>query len=127
MATWREVSAFIRFAIYLILTTASVVAAWTALGLPQVASKDYVDGKAKSVIEDANAKFKVANDNSALVQSQMTSVRVQLNKMTRQNLESEKYRLSKEPNPSIDTAKRLQDIEEELQDVARERNFLLKP
>ena len=114
--SWREVAQFVRFAIYSFLTFASIVGAWIALDLPRVASQGYVD-----------LKFQLASDSNRIIQSQMTSVRIQLNRMTRQSLESEKYRLTKEPNQSFDTLKRIKDIEEELEDAARERMFLLKP
>lgn len=118
MPSWRDFAQFIRFAIYSFLTFGSLVAGWVALDLPQVASKDYV-----------NTKFQLASDSSRLVQSQLTSTRLMLNKMTRQGLEAEKYRLiiEQKANNSFDIQKRLQNIEDEIDDAKREREILLKP
>lgn len=113
--SWRDVSAFFRFATYSIVTGAAVYAGWTTLGLPMLASQAYVNERTQKLA-----------DNNLVLQSQMNGVRLQLNKMNRQSLEREKYRLEKEPE-TLSNTRRLKDIEEELADTIRERNILLSP
>lgn len=115
---WKEVRLFVRFMVYSITAFSAVAGLWITLDLPQVASKEYVNGK-----------FKIATENSQLLQSQLTSTRIMLNKMSRQNLETEKYRLTEQrkTDNSFSLQQRLLEIEEELRDVARERDILLKP
>lgn len=106
---WREVKLFIRFFVYSVSSLGAVIALWAALDLPQVSSKTYVDSKIHPI------------------QGELRGTRLQVNKLTRQNLEGEKWRLTNETktNSSFDIVKRLKDIEEELTDTQKERNFLL--
>lgn len=115
---WVEIKSFLRFLSYSITTIAAFVGLWLTLDLPRVASKDYVNGK-----------FQVAVDSSKVVQFQLNAVRLQINKMTRQTLEAEKYRLTLESktNNAFDVQKRLQDLNEELEDVRRDRDNLINP
>lgn len=115
---WREVKLAFRFIIYSFTGLGSFVAGWIALGLPQVASQDYV-----------NTKFSVASEKTREVTSQVFSVRLQLNRMTRQALEAEQYRLTQQSKTdnSFEIQKRLRDISEELNDAADERKRLLNP
>lgn len=96
-----------------ILTLSAIMGAWVFLGLPQVASQTYVDNKFKPVEE---------------IRTQLNATRIQINRMTRQSLEAEKYRLTTESktNNSFDIIRRMKDIDEELSDTAREREILLK-
>lgn len=107
---WREVRLFIRFMVYSIGGLGAIATLWVTLDLPQVASKDYVNGKFQPV------------------QSQLVATRLQLNKMTRQSLETEHYRLTTESktNNTFDIQKRINDINDQLGDTQRERDFLLK-
>ncbi len=108
---WREIKLFFRFTIYSFTGLGSLVGAWIALGLPQVASQTYVDDKFRPI------------------QSQILSTRIQLNKLTRQNLEAEHYRLTQQnkTDSSYEIQKRLNDIIEQLADTADERKRLLGP
>lgn len=116
--TWPQFYTTLRYFVTSILSLGAFVSAWIYLGLPQVASKDYVDGK-----------FQTASDSSKIVQVQVNSVRIQLNKMNRQALEAEKYRLTNEAktNNSFDLQRRIQDIDVELADIQRERERLFSP
>lgn len=108
--SWREFTQIVRFAIYSFLTLGSLVTGWIAFGLPQVASQAYVDNKFNPI------------------QSQIVPIRLQLNRMTRQALEVEKWRLTNDAktNNSFEIQSRLRDIELELADTHRERDNLLK-
>lgn len=114
---WREVKLFVRFFIYSISALGAFVTLWITLDLPQVASKDYV-----------NQKFQVASDSNKTVQNQINYVRIQMNRMSRQALEAEKYRLTEQAKTdnSFDLQQRLRDIDSDLEDIARERATLLQ-
>jgi len=114
--SWEEAKLFFKFLAGGIGVVSGVVALWVTLDLPQAASKDYVD---KKVI--------LVADVSRQLQSSLSNTRLQINRMTRQGLEAEKYRLTTESKTSnsYDIQKRIQDIEEELKDTARERDILL--
>ena len=114
--TWDEAKLFFKFLVGGITVFTSVVAFWVTFDLPQAASKDYVDKKV-ILVTDANKHL----------QASLNFTRLQINKMTRQNLEAEKYRLTVESksNNSFDVQKRIADIEEELRDTAKERDLLL--
>lgn len=114
--SWDEAKLFFKFLIGCITVLTSVVAFWVTFDLPQPASKDYVD---KKVI--------MVTDASKQLQASLANTRIQINRMTRQGLEAEKYRLTADSktNNSYDIQKRIQDIEEELKDAARERDILL--
>lgn len=113
--TWDEVKLFIKFLLGSMAVVASVSGLWLTLDLPQVASKGYV-----------NAKFiRVAGSTQALTSS-LTSIKLQINKMTRQSLESEKYTLKQRLKDGLDfdAQKRLNDIDANLRDVSAERERL---
>lgn len=114
--SWDEAKLFFKFLIGCITVLTSVVAFWVTFDLPQAASKDYVD---KKVI--------MVTDASKQLQASLANTRIQINRMTRQGLEAEKYRLTADSktNNSYDIQKRIRDIEEELKDTARERDILL--
>lgn len=114
--TWEEAKLFLKFLVGGIGVVTGIITFWITLDLPQAASKDYVD---KKVI--------LVADVSKQLQVSLVNTRLQINRMTRQQLEAEKYRLtadSKNSN-SYDIQKRIKDIEEELKDTARERDVLL--
>ncbi len=115
---WGEVARTIRYFFVSIISLGSFVTAWIYLGLPQVASQTYVD-----------QKFQVANEANREVKSQVFSARITLNKITRQGLEAEQYRLTQQAKTdnSFEIQKRLRDISEELADTADERKRLLGP
>lgn len=100
---WREVKLIARFSMYSVTGLGTLTALWITLDLPQVASKDYVNGKFQPV------------------QSQLTATRLQLNKMTKQGLEAEHYRLTNEnkTNTSFDIQKRINDINDQLVDTPK--------
>jgi len=106
---WREVKLFVRFSFYSMTCIATFSGLWVAFDLPQVASKSYVDDK-----------FHPVN-------SQLVYTRIQLNKMTRQALEAEKYRLTKElqTNNSFEVQQRLNSINDELDSAQKEKDNLL--
>jgi len=56
-------------------------------------------------------------------------MRISLNRMTRQQLEAEQYRLTQQAktDTSFEVQKRLSDVAEELADIADERKRLLGP
>lgn len=114
--SWEEAKLFFKFLAGGIGVVSGVIALWVTLDLPQAASKDYVD---KKVI--------LVADVSRQLQASLSNTRLQINRMTRQGLEAEKYRLTTESKTSnsYDIQKRIQDIEEELKDTARERDILL--
>jgi hypothetical protein len=114
--SWEEAKLFFKFLAGGIGVVSGVIALWVTLDLPQAASKDYVD---KKVI--------LVADVSRQLQASLSNTRLQINRMTRQGLEAEKYRLTAESKTSnsYDIQKRIQDIEEELKDTARERDILL--
>ena len=115
---WSEVTRTIRYFFTSILSLGAFVSAWIYLGLPQVASQNYVDDK-----------FKVASEANREVKSQIFSARISLNRMTRQQLEAEQYRLTQQAktDSSFEIQRRLHDIQEELNDTADERKRLLGP
>jgi len=115
---WGEVARTVRYFFTSIVSLGAFITAWIYLGLPQVASKDYVDDK-----------FRLASEATRGVQSQVFSARITLNKITRQGLEAEQYRLTQEAktNNSLDIQRRLHDIQEELADTLDERRRLLGP
>jgi hypothetical protein len=114
--SWEEAKLFFKFLAGGIGVVSGIIALWVTLDLPQAASKDYVD---KKVI--------LVADVSRQLQASLSNTRLQINRMTRQGLEAEKYRLTTESKTSnsYDIQKRIQDIEEELKDTARERDILL--
>lgn len=116
--TWAQFYTSIRYFITSICSLGAFITAWIYLGLPQVASKDYVDDK-----------FKLASEATRGVQSQVFSARITLNKITRQGLEAEQYRLTQQAktDTSLDIQRRLHDIQEELNDTQDERKRLLGP
>ena len=118
LPAWGEVARTIRYFFVSITSLGAFVTAWIYLGLPQVASQDYVD-----------KKFNIASDDNRGIKSQVLSTRIQLNKMTRQNLEAEQYRLTQQAKTdnSFEIQRRLHDIAEELADTADERKRLLGP
>lgn len=115
---FREVKLGARFFLYSVTTFITIAGAWTVLDLPRVASQTYVDGK-----------FTVASEANREVKSQVFSARLQINRMTRQTLEAEQYRLTVQAktDTSFEIQKRLHDIDEELADTADERKRLLGP
>ena len=115
---WSEVTRTIRYFFTSILSLGAFVSAWIYLGLPQVASQNYVDDK-----------FKVASEATKSVQSQIFSARIALNRMTRQQLEAEQYRLTQQTKTdnSFEIQQRLHDIAEALADTLDERKRLLGP
>jgi len=115
--TWDEAKLFFKFCAGGITVFATVVALWSALDLPQAASKDYVNGK-----------FALASDLTKTVQTSLIETRLQINKMTRQNLEGEKYTLEQKLKTSSDfeDQKRLNDVLQSLIDTQRERENLQK-
>jgi len=115
---WSEVTRTIRYFFTSILSLGAFVSAWIYLGLPQVASQSYVD-----------TKFQVASEANREVKSQIFSARISLNRMTRQQLEAEQYRLTQQAktDTSFEVQKRLSDVAEELADIADERKRLLGP
>lgn len=106
---WKEVKLFFRFTFYSMTCIATFSGLWVFFDLPQVASKDFVISKFQPV------------------QSQLNATRLQLNKMTRQTLEAEHYRLTTEnkSNISFDIQKRINDVNEQMLDNQRERDALL--
>lgn len=116
--TWEQFYRSAKYFVTSICSLGAFITAWIYLGLPQVASKDYVDDK-----------FKLASEAVRGVQSQVFSARITLNKITRQGLEAEQYRLTQEAksNNSPEIQRRLRDIAEELADTADERKRLLGP
>lgn len=118
LPAWGEVARTVRYFFTSIVSLGAFVTAWIYLGLPQVASQTYVD-----------EKFKVASEANREVKSQIFSARISLNRMTRQGLEAEQYRLTQQSKTdnSFEIQKRLRDIAEELADTADERKRLLGP
>ncbi len=118
MPQWGEVARTIRYFFTSIVSLGAFITAWIYLGLPQVASQTYVD-----------EKFKLASEATRGVQSQIFSARITLNKITRQGLEAEQYRLTQQAKTdnSFEIQKRLRDIAEELADTTDERKRLLGP
>lgn len=118
LPAWGEVARTIRYFFTSIVSLGAFVTAWIYLGLPQVASQTYVD-----------TKFQLASEATRGVQSQVFSARITLNKITRQGLEAEQYRLTQQAKAdnSFDIQKRLRDIQEELTETNDERKRLLGP
>lgn len=115
--TWEEAKLFIKFLVGGIGVLTGVATFWLTFDLPQVASKDYVD-----------KKFVIASETSKMTQITLVDTRLQINTMTRQNLEAEKYRLNEQykKNPDFEIQKRINDIIQELQDTYKERTNLQK-
>jgi len=113
--TWEEAKLFFKFLTGGIGVITGVMTLWLMLDLPQVASKDYVD-----------KKFTLATIASKQTQVTLLDTRLQINKMTRQNLEAEKYRLEEQnrKSPDFEIQKRLNDIKVELEDTYKERTNL---
>ena len=113
--TWEEAKLFLKFCVGGITVLATVVALWAGLDLPQAASKDYV-----------NSKFALASDLTKSVQASLIDTRLQINKMTRQGLEAEKYNLEQKikTNPDFEAQRRLNDINQNLIDTQKERERL---
>jgi|SRR5690606_30317571 len=113
--TWEEAKLFLKFLVGGIGVLTGVVTFWVTLDLPQAASKDYVDKKI-ALAYDANKQTQVI----------LIDTRLQINKMTRQNLESERYRLEEQNklSPSFEIQKRINDIKQDLEDTNKERTNL---
>ena len=110
--TWEEPKLFFKFLTGGIGVITGVMTLWLMLDLPQVASKDYVD-----------KKFDLASTASKQTQAGLIDTRLQINKMTRQGLEAEKYRLEEQnkKTPDFEIQKRLNDIRQDLEDTYKER------
>lgn len=129
MPTWPQFKLMMQFFIASIISLASFVGAWKYLGLPVFATETFVHITVEGAVNDFTKKFTFVSDENRQVKSQLTATRLQLNKLTRQGLEAEKYRLttiSKTDN-SFDVIQRLRSIEEELEDANDERKRLLGP
>lgn len=115
---WAQFYLTMKYFVTSIVSLGGFVTAWIYLGLPQVASKDYVD-----------SKFQLASEANREVKSQVFSSRLQLNKINRQALETEQYRLTiqAKTDTSYEIQQRLNDIREELLETADERKRLLGP
>lgn len=113
--TWDEAKLFFKFLTGGIGVITGVMTLWLMLDLPQVASKDYVD-----------KKFMLADITSKQTHASLIETRLQINKMTRQNLEAEKYRLEEQnkKNPDFEIQRRINDIKQELEDTNKERTSL---
>ena len=113
--TWDEAKLFFKFLTGGVGVITGVITLWLMLDLPQVASKDYVD-----------KKFMLANTASKQTQATLIDTRLQINRMTRQNLEAEKYRLQEQNkrSPDFEIQKRINDITLELEDTHKERTSL---
>ena len=115
--TWEEAKLFLKFLVGGIGVMTGVVTLWITLDLPQAASKDYV-----------NTKIAIAIDANKTTQALLIDTRLQINKMTRQSLESEKYRLEEQnkKSPDFEIQKRINDIILDLEDTNKERTSLQK-
>ena len=114
---WSEAVLFFKFLAGGIAVLSGVATLWLTFDLPQVASKEYVD-----------KKFVVAFDTSRQIQAILIDTRLQINRMTRQGLEGEKYRLEEQNKkaPDFELQKRINDINIELDDNTKERGNLQK-
>lgn len=115
--TWEEAKLFIKFLVGGIGVLTGVATFWLTFDLPQVASKDYVD-----------KKFVLASEAGKMMQATLVDTRLQINTMTRQNLEAEKYRLEEQykKSPDFEIQKRINDLTQQLQDTYKERTNLQK-
>lgn len=94
----------------------AIMALWTALGLPQVASQGYVDGK-----------FQTVSDVAAQTRGLVINTQVQINRLSIQQLKSRQFQLEEanRVNPSLENRQRLLEIQSDLQDAEAERRRLL--
>jgi len=113
--TWEEAKLFFKFCAGGVGVFATVVTIWVTLDLPQAASKDYVNGK-----------FALASDLTKTLQASLTDTRLQINNMTRQSLEAEKYNLEQKikTSPDFEAQRRLNDVNQSLIDTQKERERL---
>lgn len=113
--TWDEAKLFLKFCAGGLGVFATIVTIWVTLDLPQAASKDYV-----------NSKFELASDLTKTLQASLIDTRLQINNMTRQSLEAEKYNLEQKikANSDFEAQRRLNDVNQSLIDTQKERERL---
>lgn len=126
-STWQQFKLMAQFFIASIVSIAAFVAAWRALDLPVFATERYVSTSVEIAISDVNKKFSLASEDSRQVKAALIAARLQLNKINRQSLEAEKYRLTQQARTtnSFEVQQRLRELDEQLEDANEERKRLL--
>lgn len=127
--TWAQFKVFVGFFIASIISLGGVATVWVQFGFPVAASQNYVDVKHAIAIKHTEDKFQTASEDNRQVKSQLTSSRLQLNKINRQALEAEKYRLTQQAKTDItfEIQQRINDIADQIEEAIDERKRLLSP